>query len=157
MRKKLQNKQLIFNQSLELKYTLNDYFEGLFNTNYMRSRARYDVPSRAIISVESMFLGLGAKGYVKDNISLGFEMSQRYNDGYINRFMNVNQTMMNAFFEYTFLQNRTALLRFQAYDIFDQNTHMGIYSEYIGNDVFEERKNRLGRYFMLSLNIRMQK
>lgn len=150
-------KQLIINQSLQLKYSLNDYIESMFNANYSKNNASYDIPYRTKINVETLFMGLGAKGYIKDNFSLGFEMSQRYNDGYINKFMNVNQTLMNAFLEYTFLHNRTALLRLQAYDLFDQNTQMGIYSEYIGNDVFEERKNRLGRYFMLSLNIRLQK
>lgn len=150
-------KQFIFNQSMQLKYSLNNYVESVFNANYSRNKASYDIPFRTTINVETLFLGLGARGYVKDNFSLGFEMSQRYNDGYINKFMNVNQTMMNAFLEYTFLRNRTAMLRLQAYDLFDQNTQMGIYSEYIGNDVFEERKNRLGRYFMLSLNIRLQK
>lgn len=150
-------KQFILNQSLQLKYSLNNYIESVFNANYSRNKASYDIPFRTTINVETLFMGLGARGYVKDNFSLGFEMSQRYNDGYINKFMNVNQTMMNAFMEYTFLRNRTAMLRLQAYDLFDQNTQMGIYSEYIGNDVFEERKNRLGRYFMLSLNIRLQK
>lgn len=150
-------RQFILNQSLQLKYSLNEYLESMFNANYSRNKATYDIPFRTKINVETLFLGFGTKGYVKDNFSLGFEMSQRYNDGYINKFMNVNQTMMNAFMEYTFLHNRTAMLRLQAYDLFDQNTQMGIYSEYIGNDVFEERKNRLGRYFMLSLNIRMQK
>src|SRR5690606_1261089 len=150
-------KQFIFNQSVQLKYSLNDLLESMFNANYSLSKASYDIPFRTKINVETLFMGHGHKGYVKDNFSLGFEMSQRYNDGYINKFMNVNQTMMNAFMELTFLHNRTALLRLQAYDLFDQNTQMGIYSEYIGNDVFEERKNRLGRYFMLSLNIRMQK
>ena len=150
-------KQLIFNQSLQLKYSMGDFLESALNTNYSLNKASYDIPFRTKINVETLFLGLGAKGYVNDNFSLGFEMSQRYNDGYINKFMNVSQTMMNAFLEYTFLHNRTALIRLQAYDLFDQNTQMGIYSEYIGNDVFEERKNRLGRYFMLSLNIRLQK
>lgn len=150
-------KQFILAQTLQLKYSLGNYLESMFNANYSRNKASYDIPFRTKINVETLFMGLGAKGYLNDNFSMGFEMSQRYNDGYINKFMNVNQTLMNAFLEYTFLHNRTALLRLQAYDLFDQNTQMGMYSEYIGNDVFEERKNRLGRYFMLSLNIRMQK
>ncbi|MGN0003191.1 MAG: outer membrane beta-barrel protein [Sphingobacterium composti] len=150
-------RQFIFNKAVQLKYTLGDYVESMFNANYSLNRASFDIPYRTKINVETLFMGLGAKGYVKNNFSLGFEMSQRYNDGYFNKIMNVNQTLMNAFMEFTFLHNRTALLRLQAYDLFDQNKQMGIYSEYIGNDVFEERKNRLGRYFMLSLNIRMQK
>ena len=29
-------------------------------------------------------------------------------------------------------------------------------TEYVGNDVFETRNNRLGRYLMLTLNVRLQ-
>lgn len=149
--------QFIFNQSLQLKYQWSDYVESLFSSNYVWNKASYDLPYRTIINVETLFLGLGAKGYIADDFSIGFEMSQRYNHGYANSFMNVNQTVMNAYLEYTFLKNKRALLRVQGFDLFDQNRNMGIYAEYIGNDVYEARNNRLGRYFMVSLNMRLQK
>ena len=155
--RKRTTKQLIFNQSMQLKYNWSDYFESILNGNYVWSGVDYDIPYRTKINVETLFLGMGAKGYVNDNFSLGFEMSQRMNDGYKSSFMNVNQTTMNAFLEYTFLKNKSALVRFQGFDLFDQNKNMGIYSEYIGNDVYESKNNRLGRYFMLSLNLRLQK
>ncbi|WP_039052830.1 outer membrane beta-barrel protein [Sphingobacterium sp. T2] len=155
--RKRTTKQFLFQQALKLKYSLDEYVESSLNAVYSQNYARYDIPFRTRINVQSLFLGLGIKGYVKDNFSMGVEMSQRNNDGYFNNFMNVNQTLMNAFIEYSFLQNRTAMLRIHAYDLFDQNTNMGIYSEYIGNDLYEERKSRLGRYIMLALNIRLQK
>ncbi len=149
--------QFIFNQSLQLKYQWSDYVETLLNTNYVWNKASYDLPYRTQINVETLFLGLGAKGYISNNWSMGMEMSQRYNNGYANNFMNVNQTVMNAFVEYTFLKNKRALLRIQGFDLLDQNRNMGIFAEYIGNDVYEARNNRLGRYFMISLNLRLQK
>lgn len=155
--RKRTTKQFLFQQALKLKYSLDEYVESSLNAVYSQNYARYDIPFRTRINVQSLFLGLGIKGYVKDNFSMGVEMSQRNNDGYFNNFMNVNQTLMNAFIEYSFLQNRTAMLRIHAYDLFDQNANMGIYSEYIGNDLYEERKSRLGRYIMLALNIRLQK
>ncbi|ERJ57560.1 TonB-dependent receptor [Sphingobacterium paucimobilis] len=155
--KKRTTKQLIFNQSVQLKYLWSDYVESVFNANYMWNNTRYDIPFRTNINVETMFWGLGARGYLNDNLSLGLEMSQRYNNGYTNDFMNKNQTIMNGFVELTFFRNKSALLRLQGYDLFDQNKTMGIVSEYIGNDVYEAKNSRLGRYFMLSLNVRLQK
>lgn len=149
--------QLLLNQSMLLKYSINDYFETSLNGNYVWNQARYDIPYKTTIDVKTMFLGLGAKGYINDNLAIGMEMSQRFNDGYKNTVLNANQTMMNSFIEFTFLKNKSALLRLQGYDLLDQNKNSGIISEYIGNDVYEARNNRLGRYFMLSLNIRLQK
>lgn len=155
--KKRTTKQLFLTQSMKLKYTWSDYVESVFNANYVWNNARYDMPFKTNINVETMFWGLGARGYLSDNVSLGAEVSQRYNSGYTNSFMNENQTIMNGFVEWTFLSNKSALLRLQGYDLFDQNKSMGMYSEYIGNDVYEAKNSRLGRYFMLSLNVRLQK
>lgn len=155
--RKRTTKQLILNQTLQFKYNYDDYFETSLQANYSYNQVRFDIPSRTKINIETLLLGLGSKGYITNYLALGLEMSQRFNDGYKNKILNVNQTMMNSFIEYTFLRNRSALLRFQAYDLLDQNKNSGIISEYIGNDVYEARNNRLGRYFMLSLNIRLQK
>ncbi|NGF58030.1 outer membrane beta-barrel protein [Parapedobacter sp. SGR-10] len=149
--------QLMLNQSLQLKYLLNDYFETGFVANYNLNNARYDIPFRTNISVHTMQWGMNTKTYLSDHVSVGVEMSQRYNEGYTNSFMNINQTVINSFVELTFLRNKLGLLRIQGFDLLDQNKNMGIYSEYIGNDVYEARNNRLGRYFMLSLNLRIQK
>src|SRR5690606_6966175 len=150
-------KQLMINQSLQLKYTLSDYLETGFITNYNLNNAKYDIPFSTNISVHTLQWGMNTKTYFGEHLSIGAELSQRYNEGYTANFMNINQTVINGFIECTFLPNKTGLLRIQGFDLLDQNKNMGIYSEYIGNDVYEARNNRLGRYFMLSLNIRLQK
>jgi hypothetical protein len=149
--------QLLFSQALQMKYLWNDYFESSFIANYNLNNAQYDIPYRTNISVHTMQMGLNTRTYVGDNFSFGAEMSQRFNDGYTNSFMNSNQTMINAFVEYSFLPNKVGLLRLQGFDLLDQNKDMGFYSEYIGNDVYEARNSRLGQYFMLSFNLRIQK
>lgn len=155
--RKRTTKQSLLNQSVKFRYTMSDFFESSLYGTYGWNQARYDIPYKTKINVETLFLGLSSKGYLSDSWALGVEMSQQYNGGYKNKILNVNQTVMNSFIEFTFLKNRSALLRLHAYDIFDQNKNAGIVSEYIGNDVFEARNNRIGRYYMLSLNIRLQK
>lgn len=155
--RKRTTKQIFFNQAMQVRYQWSDHFESVLNANYMLNNANYDIPFRTKINAQSFLMGLGAKGYINDHISLGVEMSQRFNDGYTSDFMNINPNIMNAFVEFTFFPNNLALLRLQGFDLFDQNKRMGFYTEYIGNDVYEARNNRLGRYFMVSLNMRLQK
>ncbi|MFD1769950.1 outer membrane beta-barrel protein [Sphingobacterium suaedae] len=150
-------KQFVYAQSLQLRYTWSDYFESMFNGSYMLNNASYTWPYRTEITAHSLLLSGATKGYVSDYITLGAEMSQRFNSGYESSFMNSNPTIINAYLEVSFLPNKLALLRLQGFDLLDQNKNMGTYSEYIGNDLYEARNNRLGRYFMVTLNMRLQK
>ena len=150
-------KQFVYSQSLQLRYSWSDYFESVFNGNYVMNKAQYTWPFTNTINAQSILLGAATKGYLSDYVTLGAEMSQRFNVGYESSFMNNNPTTINAYLEISFLPNKLALIRVQGYDLLNQNKNMGTYSEYIGNDLYEARNNRLGRYFMLSLNVRLQK
>ncbi|WDF70810.1 outer membrane beta-barrel protein [Sphingobacterium oryzagri] len=150
-------RQLIYSQSLQLRYTWSDYFESLFNTNYVLNNASYTWPQHTEITAHSLLLSGATKGYISEHVTLGAEMSQRFNTGYESTFMNNNPTILNAYLEVSFLPNNMAMLRFQGFDLLDQNKNMGTYSQYIGNDLYEARNNRLGRYFMVTLNMRLQK
>lgn len=150
-------RQFLYSQSARLRYTWNNYFESMLNTDYFLNNASYTLPYRTEITAHSLLASAATKGYIGEYITLGAEMSQRFNSGYASSFMNNNPTIINAYLEFTFLQNKMALLRFQGFDLLDQNKNMGTYSEYIGNDLYEARNNRLGRYFMVTLNLRLQK
>lgn len=150
-------KQVLYSQTLQVKYSWSDYFESVFNTNYMLNNAKYSWPFRSEITAQSFLMSAGTRGYWGKHVTIGAEMSQRFNDGYTNSFMNKNPTIINAFLEFSFLKNNQALLRLQGFDLLDQNENMGIYSEYIGNDAYEAKNFRLGRYYMVSLNLRLQK
>ncbi|WP_437919832.1 outer membrane beta-barrel protein [Sphingobacterium sp. LRF_L2] len=150
-------KQLIYSQSLQLRYSWSDYMESMFSTNYLLNNASYTWPYHTRITAHSVLMSGATKGYLSDYVTLGAEMSQRFNAGYESSFMNNNPTILNAYLEVAFLPNKLALLRFQGFDLLDQNKNMGTYSEYIGNDLYEAKNNRLGRYFMVTLNMRLQK
>ena len=150
-------RQFIYAQSLQLRYSWSDYFESVFHTNYMLNHASYTWPILNQITAHSLLFSAGTKGYVGDYVTLGGEMSQRFNSGYESSFMNNSPTIINAYMEISFNKNRLVMLRLQGFDLLDKNKNMGTYSEYIGNDLYEARNNRLGRYFMATLNMRLQK
>ena len=69
--------------------------------------------------------------------------------------MNSNPIVVNVYTEYRFLKNKIATVRLQGFDLFNQNT--GISRDVSETTIIESRSLRLARYFLLSLNIRLQK
>ena len=151
-------RNFIYSQAIQMRFALDDLIETELNTSYTFNRTRYSLRQAygqiGGINANSFLVGLAGKGYLSDNWAFGFDLSHRFNNGYSD-FVNVNPTLLNAYIECTFLNNNMALLRLQGFDLFNQNT--GITREVIGTDILDVRNNRLARYFMVSLNVRLQK
>ncbi|MFB2118697.1 outer membrane beta-barrel protein [Parapedobacter sp. 2B3] len=147
-------RNFIYSQAVQMRFMLEDIVETELNTSYTFNHTRYSLRNSEGINANSFLVGLAAKGYLSDNWAFGFDLSHRLNSGY-STFVNVNPTLLNAYLECTFLPNNMALLRFQGFDLFNQNT--GVTHEIMGSDALFMRNNRLARYFMVSLNVRLQK
>jgi hypothetical protein len=104
--------------------------------------------------VKSWNLGLRGRNYFFKDWTIGYDLTKIINQGYINT-KNSNPTLLNMFVERRFLKNNRATAGFQAFDLFNQNT--GISRDVYGTTVTDTQNNRLGRYFLLTLNIRLQK
>lgn len=152
--KKNFGRNFIYSQAMQMRFMLEDVIETELNTSYTFNRTRYSLGHMNGIDANSFLVGMAGKGYLSDNWAFGFDLSHRFNNGYSD-FVNANPTLLNAYIECTFLNNKMALLRLQGFDLFNQNT--GITREVFGTDILDVRNNRLARYFMLSLNIRLQK
>ncbi|WP_293946692.1 MULTISPECIES: TonB-dependent receptor [unclassified Sphingobacterium] len=145
----------LFTQAIQFRYAWNDIFEAELNGNYSLNRATFDWPVQDNITAHSGIVGLGSKAYMGKHFTIGLELSQKFNSGYSSSWSNINPTIINAYLEYTFGRNNLGMLRFQGFDLMNQNT--GISRAVVGNDILDVQNNRLARYFMLSLNIRLQK
>lgn len=145
----------LFTQAVQFRYAWNDIFEAELSGNYSLNRATFDWPVQDNITAHTGIVGLGSKAYLGQHITLGLELSQKFNAGYSSSWSNINPTIINAYVEYTFGRNNLGMLRFQGFDLMNQNT--GISRAVVGNDILDVQNNRLARYFMLSLNIRLQK
>lgn len=150
-------KQYLFSKNIQLRYQWDQYFESVFNTNYFLNHATFELPRKDRVSAHSVLFSLGGRGYLSDKLMMGVEMSQKYFRGNVADITDVSPTIINTYLEYSFMKNKMALLRLQCFDLLDENKNVGVVTEYVGNDVYESRNNRLGRYFMLTLNMRLQK
>lgn len=143
---------LNFTQGLQATYALDDWLNIDFRGNYSLSRIRNSVLAISSADVSTLSLGLGNKTYLKDWV-VSFDVAKRINNGYSD--FKTNPTLLNLYFERAFGKNDRAIVRLQAFDILNQNT--GITREIIGNDTYFTQNDRLGRYFLVSFNMRLQK
>lgn len=98
-------------------------------------------------------LGLNGKNYFWTNWTLSYDYTKTIYKGYLGNTTNPN--ILNAYVERRFLKNNMATIRAAAYDLFNQNT--GYTSTTSGTQTTSSNYNRLGRYFLMTLTIRLQK
>lgn len=139
-------------QSLQVNYILEDWLNIDFRSSYALSRIRNSLPATSSANVNTFSLGLGNKTYIDDWV-LSFDVFSRFNRGYGD--LNTNPTLFNLYVERSFGKNDRAVVRLQGFDILNQNT--GITSIMTANDNLFMQNNRLGRYFLVSFNLRLQK
>lgn len=147
-------KNMIFSQNLQVNFLIEDLIEADLRSSYTINKIKYDIPSFIDAGANTFGLGFGGRGYLPKKWTVSVDFSQMFNSGYSNA-INVNPTLLNVYIEKAFLQNDMLALRLQGFDLFNKNT--GVRREIIGNDIVDMRNNRLARYFLISLNLRLQK
>jgi len=147
-------KNMVFSQNLQVNFLIEDLIEADLRSSYTINKIKYDIPSFIDAGANTFGLGFGGRGYLPKKWTLSVDFSQMFNSGYSNA-ISVNPTLLNVYIEKAFLQNDMLALRLQGFDLFNKNT--GVRREIMGNDIVDMRNNRLARYFLVSLNLRLQK
>lgn len=104
--------------------------------------------------VRSLHLGVDGKNYFLKDWTFGYDVTKIINTGYVST-VNSNPTLVNLYLERRFLKKNMGRLRIQGFDLLNQNT--GISRTVNGTTITDVQNNRLGRYFLLSFNLRIQK
>jgi len=132
------NKNLEFNPGL--RYSFNT------NTN--------DAITNNNTKVSSYAMNFNSRIYFLKTLLLGTDLSKTFNNGYSSS-LAVNPFIINTYIEKQFLKDKSATLRFQAFDLLDENT--SISRQVSANTITDSQSNRLSRYFMLTFTMRLQK
>jgi hypothetical protein len=82
----------------------------------------------------------------------GFDLSQNVNQGYGS--IKANPLIISTYLEKQFF-NRKGAFRIQGFDLLNEGTIVGISQD--ANTITNSQTNRLTRYFMATLSIRIQK
>ncbi|HEY8689613.1 MAG TPA: outer membrane beta-barrel protein [Chitinophagaceae bacterium] len=120
---------------------------------YNKNVTRYDTSTQTS-EVKTLNFGIEGKNYFLKDWTFGYDLNKTINTGFIST-VNTNPTILNLYLERRFLTGNKGTFRLQGYDLFNQNT--GISRTINGDIITDRQNNRLGRYFLLTFNLRLQK
>ena len=139
---------------VNFRWDLKDKVDLTVRSDYTiyKATARDSVKSTTT-EAKTLNLGINGKNYFKD-FTIGYDFSRVINYGFSKVVAN-NPMILNVYAEYRFLRGKMMTVKLQGLDLFDQNT--GITRTVSESNVTDSRVNRLGRYFLLSVNWRLTK
>ncbi|MDB5031656.1 outer membrane beta-barrel protein [Mucilaginibacter sp.] len=105
-------------------------------------------------NIRGLSFALNGKNYF-GNWTFDYEYSKQYNYGYASSLNVTNPNILNVYLERRFLKQNRATVRLATIDLFNQNT--GFSTTSTGSSVVQTNTNRLGRYYMLTFSLRLQK
>ncbi|MBD1366461.1 TonB-dependent receptor [Mucilaginibacter sp. ZT4R22] len=147
-------KNWVFNQGAKVRIDIDSLMDTQVSGNYSINTTNYSLPSSISTDAKTWTLGLDGRNYFFKNWILGYNLTQTFNHGFSST-VKANPTLLSTYVEYQFLKGNIGALRFQAFDLFNQNT--GVTRSVSGSQIIDTRTNRLGRYFMLTFALRLQK
>lgn len=150
------SKNIQYSPGIRFRVDIDNVIDAQLNTTYTISKTNNSIKTnqtQVAANVRNLLFSLNGKNYFWNDWTLSYDFSRTINSGYTQKVTNPN--ILNAYVERRFLKNNMATLRLAAYDIFNQNA--GYSATTNSNFQTETSVNRLGRYFLLTLNIRLQR
>ncbi|HEY1024751.1 MAG TPA: TonB-dependent receptor [Sphingobacteriaceae bacterium] len=150
------NKNLILSQRLRLQVNPADWIEFNPSASFTYNQNEYSLKAmnNANRNVKTWSLNADGRFYFLKTMVLGVDFSKNMNSGYSGS-LNTNPMILNTYLEKQFFKDKRATLRLQGYDLFDESVNVN--RTITNNSTIDTRSNRLGRYFMMSFAMRLQK
>lgn len=142
---------VIFMQNLFFRYTPSEKLEINPGVRYTYNYTNASLPLFEAPDIQSIAPSLIGSINLGPNTIFGADVSKTFNRGYIT---NANPFIINSYIEHRFLKGQRGALRFQGFDILNQQVNL---NRSVGEILTDSQTNRLARYFMLSFTFRLQK
>lgn len=149
-------KTLSFTPRVRFRLDITDIVDVQALTSYSINKTSNSVNNaltQAGSNVRTLGLGLNGKNYFWKNWTVSYDYTHNINYGYTVPVTNPN--ILNAYVERRFLKNYAGTIRASVFDIFNENT--GYTYNATATSITQTNVNRLGRYFLLTFTLRLQK
>lgn len=144
-------KNLVFSQGARFRVDIADKADAEVSANYLISHSGNAVKDAGLNNnFQTITLGTSGKFYVFKNWTISYSYSKAINKGYQGA---TNPNLLDAYVACRFLKQNRAGARFSVFDVFHQNT--GFTSTQNAYAITQSHINRLGRYFLLTLSLRL--
>ena len=149
-------KNLVFTPGARFRLDITDIVDVQFLTSYSINKTDNSIKNdltNASSNVRAFTLGVNGKNYFWKDWTVSYDFSRVMNSGYTVAVTNPN--ILNGYVERRFLKNNAATIRASVFDVFNENT--GYSSTTSGSSITQSSVNRLGRYYLLTFTLRLQK
>jgi len=151
-------KSLTLTPSVRFRVDIIDVIDAQALTSYAITRTTNSIVNPLFDddqNIRTLTYELTGKNYFWKDWTLSYDYTKQLNYGYAKSINVTNPNLLNLYVERRFLKNNAATIRLAAYDLFNQNT--GFTTSINGNTVTQSNVNRLGRYYLATITIRLQK
>jgi hypothetical protein len=146
-------KNLVLSQGVRFRVDIPDVLDAEASANYSINQSKNSVLHANIDNnFQTITLGTNGNLYFSKNWTLNYNYSKMIYKGFSG---STNPNVLNTYIERRFLKNNVGTLRFSVYDVFGENT--GFTSTQNAYAITQSSVNRLGRYYLLTLTLRLQK
>lgn len=142
------------NQGLTLRLDLPDVMDINLSNTYSLNKTNYSIENLIVNTTSSFIVSLAGRNFLFKKLTAGYNFTKTFYSGYSSN-IQVSPAILDVYFEYNFLKNNKASIRLQGFDLFNQN--VGVNRAVSGNSITDTRSNRLSRYFLLILSLRLQR
>ncbi|MDB5023693.1 MAG: outer rane beta-barrel protein [Mucilaginibacter sp.] len=146
-------KNLVLTQGLRFRVSITDVIDAEVNGSYSINHSVNSIPQANVNSnFRTVNLGVNGKNYVWNDWTASYDYTKTIYEGYKGA---TNPNILNTYLERRFLKGNAGTLRLSVNDVFNQNT--GFTSTQTGSAITQSNVNRLGRYYLLTFTLKLQK
>ena len=146
-------KNLVVTQGARFRVDITDIIDANVNGSYSINHSVNSIPQADVNNnYRTITLGVTGRNYVWKDWTLSYDYTKTIYEGYTG---STNPNILNAYVERRFLKGNVGTLRFSVNDIFNENTSYT--STQTANAITQSNVNRLGRYYLLTFTLRLQK
>jgi len=146
-------KNLVITQGARFRVDITDKIDAEVNGSYSINHSDNSIPQANVNNnFRTITLGANGKHYILKDWTLSYDYTKTIYEGYKGA---TNPNILNTYVERRFLKGNVGTLRFAVNDVFNQNT--GFTSTQNATLISQSNVNRLGRYYMLTFALRLQK
>lgn len=146
-------KSLNLTQGIKFRTSIQDVIDAEASSSYGITSTNNSLTQNNLNNnFRTLNLGLNGKNYFDKTWTLSYDFTKTLYYGYTGA---SNPNILNAYVEKKFLKQNVGALRLSAFDLFNQNT--GFSTTQSGSYITQTQSNRLGRYFLLTFTLRLQK
>ncbi len=146
-------KSISFTQGVKFRTSIQDVIDAELSSSYSVTSTDNSLTQNNLNNnFRTLNLGLNGKNYLDKTWTVSYDFTKTIYYGYTGA---TNPNILNAYVEKKFLKQNVGALRLSAFDLFNQNT--GFSTTQNGSYITQTQSNRLGRYFLLTFTLRLQK